>query len=618
MDSPSSSIMEVAVPKRGSKRLRCKSEPNLVKIHAPATPYQLDHMIAYLERNPHLAMRKFQKPGTSYDPSASWEQLAEELNALWVNGAPKDAKTWKTTWYTQRKGVMRRIRKIHQIRTSNKRSRFRPRKLSLRDQKILALSEFSDEDEIKEAMLHTVEENLKELPGIGGASKSQTNLPGMQSTRSDIDGFYTNQQLLEALEGFETPEVDSLMLKGSPRVRLVPLSASEVAAIIPDLRESLRQRELPSALGSEVTELASAPVPQTEQDSSSAALQVTEPAPEPVPQTNLDSPYSDLGVSDSDWEPRHRRGRSSSCAATNVMLPATKSYTRTTNNSLDAGMSPKQLEWKPRSQKKRGSESAAREATKLASELVTQTEQDASFADLEATEPDQRSLLRSGRSSSCSAIRSTYPASKLRSRLTGGSLDAGLGAIEQTRDSTSTAETTPEPLPPKERNLSPTPTPIEAATSSERSQSPNQEESSRPAAVNKAAAFPEPSSSLSSAQSTLAAQESPEPEPSSVGQNLHQVPYMSRPRKIRKVTQSRIGTLARELRDARKDLVAIAKQQSSCMEMFAKAMQQIADNDRERNEMFRTLLLNQKSQAETASADCLSIVKDCIELLKKK
>lgn len=75
---------------------RCKSEPDLVKIHAPATPYQLDHMIAYLERNPHLAMRKFQKPGCSYDPSASWEQLAEELNALWVNGAPKDAKTWKS------------------------------------------------------------------------------------------------------------------------------------------------------------------------------------------------------------------------------------------------------------------------------------------------------------------------------------------------------------------------------------------------------------------------------------------------------------------------------------------------------------------------------------------
>lgn len=61
---------------------------------------------------------------------------------------------------------MRRIRKIHQIRTSNKRSRYRPRKLSLRDQKILALSEYSDEDEIKEAMLHTVEEDLVNFHSI--------------------------------------------------------------------------------------------------------------------------------------------------------------------------------------------------------------------------------------------------------------------------------------------------------------------------------------------------------------------------------------------------------------------------------------------------------------------
>lgn len=75
---------------------RNESGPRPVKIHAPATPYQLDHMIAYLERNPHLAMRKFQTQGSSYDPSASWEQLAEELNALWKNGAPKDAKTWKS------------------------------------------------------------------------------------------------------------------------------------------------------------------------------------------------------------------------------------------------------------------------------------------------------------------------------------------------------------------------------------------------------------------------------------------------------------------------------------------------------------------------------------------
>lgn len=55
---------------------------------------------------------------------------------------------------------MRRIRKIHQVRTSKKFPRIRPRKLSMRDRKILALSEYSDEEEVKEAFLHTAEEEL--------------------------------------------------------------------------------------------------------------------------------------------------------------------------------------------------------------------------------------------------------------------------------------------------------------------------------------------------------------------------------------------------------------------------------------------------------------------------
>lgn len=58
---------------------------------------------------------------------------------------------------------MRRIRKIHHSRTTKKRPRYRPRKLSLRDQKILALSEYSDEDEVKEAFLHTAEEETVNL-----------------------------------------------------------------------------------------------------------------------------------------------------------------------------------------------------------------------------------------------------------------------------------------------------------------------------------------------------------------------------------------------------------------------------------------------------------------------
>lgn len=104
-------------------------------------------------------------------------------------------------------------------------------------------------------------------------------------------------------------------------------------------------------------------------------------------------------------------------------------------------------------------------------------------------------------------------------------------------------DSTPEPLSPMEQNPSVALTVIEAATSSERSQSPNQGELSCTAAVNEAAALPGSSSSLSSQKPTCAVQKSPEPEPSSVGQNLHQEPVarrgLSRPRKIRRVAKSR-------------------------------------------------------------------------------
>lgn len=55
---------------------------------------------------------------------------------------------------------MRRLRKINQVQAMKKRPRLRPRKLCLRDQRVLALSEYSDEDEVKEAILHTTEGEL--------------------------------------------------------------------------------------------------------------------------------------------------------------------------------------------------------------------------------------------------------------------------------------------------------------------------------------------------------------------------------------------------------------------------------------------------------------------------
>lgn len=208
-----------------------------------------------------------------------------------------------------------------------------------------------------------------------------------------------------------------------------------------------------------------------------------------------------------------------------------------------------------------------REGTEPASEPVPQTQQDSSFAALEITEPFRKPLLLRERSSSCAAIGGTGPASKLRSRTTGNSLDAALDTMEQNeRDGTYAAprvtepvalkslslkvqnsqyepvehtDSTPEPLPPKERNPSPASTVIEAATSSERSQSPHQEESSCTAAVNGAATVAKPSCPLSSQESTSAAQKSPEPEPSSSGQKLHQQPCYGRPRKTQKVAKSR-------------------------------------------------------------------------------
>lgn len=54
--------------------------------------------------------------------------------------------------------------------------------------------------------------------------------------------------------------------------------------------------------------------------------------------------------------------------------------------------------------------------------------------------------------------------------------------------------------------------------------------------------------------------------------------------------------------------------------IVAKAMQQIADNYEERNEMFRTLVLNQESQANaaSASADTSLMMKNRGKLLKKR
>lgn len=211
------------------------------------------------------------------------------------------------------------------------------------------------------------------------------------------------------------------------------------------------------------------------------------------------------------------------------------------------------------SQRELSSPSTA-EVTEPASEPVPPTEKDSSFAAVEVTEPTQKALLRSDRSSSCATI-SRHPASKpskLRSprnerepnkrdsthaapRVTEPVALESFSAKEQNSHygPIEVTDSTPEPIPPKERNLLDAATVTETATPLKCCRSLNHGKSSWTTAVNEAAPLPEPSPPLSSQKPTSAAQESPEPEPSSVGQNLNQGPCSSRPRKIRKVAKSR-------------------------------------------------------------------------------
>lgn len=51
--------------------------------------------------------------------------------------------------------------------------------------------------------------------------------------------------------------------------------------------------------------------------------------------------------------------------------------------------------------------------------------------------------------------------------------------------------------------------------------------------------------------------------------------------------------------------------------MFAKATQQIADNEKERNECLRAFIEAERSRETTYSELIIIIIKDCVEVLKK-
>lgn len=150
----------------------------------------------------------------------------------------------------------------------------------------------------------------------------------------------------------------------------------------------------------------------------------------------------------------------------------------------------------------------ALEVTELASEPVTPTEQASSFAAMEVTEPAALKPL-------------------------------SLKEQNSQNEPIEVNDYNPEPVSPKEPNPSVKLTAMEAATSLKRSQPPNQGESSCTVAANGVAVLSEPSPRLSFQKPTSAAEESPEPQPSSMAQNLPREPCSCHSRKIQEVTKSR-------------------------------------------------------------------------------
>ncbi|XP_071653591.1 uncharacterized protein [Temnothorax longispinosus] len=78
--------------------------------------------------------------------------------------------------------------------------------------------------------------------------------------------------------------------------------------------------------------------------------------------------------------------------------------------------------------------------------------------------------------------------------------------------------------------------------------------------------------------------------------------------------RERLGT---QLLNAREDFATLAERQVTCMEMFAKAMEKIAENERERNELLRTLVDNERAREQTY-LELTSIIKDCVKTLRRE
>ncbi|CAL1672242.1 unnamed protein product [Lasius platythorax] len=90
----------------------------------------------------------------------------------------------------------------------------------------------------------------------------------------------------------------------------------------------------------------------------------------------------------------------------------------------------------------------------------------------------------------------------------------------------------------------------------------------------------------------------------------------NRKRKAPQITRRNTERLGIQLQNAREDFAILAERQISCMEMFAKAIQQIADNEKERNKCLRAFVEAEKSREKTYF-ELMIIIKDCVKVLKQ-
>ncbi|XP_036144484.1 uncharacterized protein LOC118646204 [Monomorium pharaonis] len=73
-------------------------------------------MVDYFVINPHVATGKFISLQGQADLQGSWEELANQLNAMSKSGKEKDVASWKITWRDSKTKVSEKISKLRAAR----------------------------------------------------------------------------------------------------------------------------------------------------------------------------------------------------------------------------------------------------------------------------------------------------------------------------------------------------------------------------------------------------------------------------------------------------------------------------------------------------------------------